>query len=319
MYKSEIDVAVLIIFFNRPNVLRQVFEQVKKARPSRLYLYQDGCRNGNVADIENVKKCRDVVSDIDWECEVFAKYQEKNYGCDPSEYIAQKWMFETEEKGIILEDDDVPSISFFSFCKELLDKYENDERIYMISGMNHLGKYENEEKDSYLFTRNFSIWGWATWKRVIDEWDPLCEWINNDNIVRNVMESYDTKRCARYLVGTTKMHLKTGREHYESISEACLRTSSRLCIVPRINMISNIGLTDDATHTKMKLKQFPKNYQKAFYQPTYELEGKLKHPQYVLEDFEYKRHVNKMLYRTDNWFDTFALRIEIRIRRLLFK
>ena len=106
--KAKIDIAVLLIFFNRPEKTEKVFESIKKARPSKLYLYQDGAREGRDDDVINVNKCRNVVSQIDWECEVHTKFQEKNFGCDPSEFIAQKWMFETEEMGIILEDDDVP-------------------------------------------------------------------------------------------------------------------------------------------------------------------------------------------------------------------
>ena len=134
MKPALVDVPVLILFFNRPQQLSQVFEQVKKARPSRLFLYQDGARNEH--DLPGIKACREIVSQIDWECEVERFYQEKNFGCDPSEYISQKWAFSKVDKCIVLEDDDVPSVSFFRFCKEMLDKYEHDTRISMIAGFN---------------------------------------------------------------------------------------------------------------------------------------------------------------------------------------
>ena len=121
MKPALVDVAVLILFFNRPEPLKAVFSQVKKARPSKLFLYQDGPRNEK--DMPGILACREVVKDIDWECEVQQLYQEKNYGCDPSEYMSQKWAFSHVDKCIVLEDDDIPSLSFFPFCKELLDKY----------------------------------------------------------------------------------------------------------------------------------------------------------------------------------------------------
>ena len=86
MKSALVDVPVLILFFNRPQQLSQVFEQVKKARPSRLFLYQDGARNER--DLPGIEACREIVSQIDWECEVERLYQEKNFGCDPSEYIS---------------------------------------------------------------------------------------------------------------------------------------------------------------------------------------------------------------------------------------
>lgn len=113
-----IDIPVLLIFMARPKQFEKVFEQVKIARPSRLFLYQDGPRKDKPEDLENIKRCREIAENIDWDCEVFKMYQEKNVGCDPSEYIAQKWMFSNVDRGVILEDDDVPSQSFFPFCKE---------------------------------------------------------------------------------------------------------------------------------------------------------------------------------------------------------
>ena len=75
MKSALVDVPVLILFFNRPQQLSQVFEQVKKARPSRLFLYQDGARNER--DLPGIKACREIVSQIDWECEVERLYQER--------------------------------------------------------------------------------------------------------------------------------------------------------------------------------------------------------------------------------------------------
>ena len=91
LYKSEVDVAVMLLFFTRTDLTKQAFEQIRKARPARLYLYQDGPRVGRDDDVVNIKECREAIeSMIDWECEVHRNYQEKNSGCDPSNYYAQK-------------------------------------------------------------------------------------------------------------------------------------------------------------------------------------------------------------------------------------
>ena len=129
---AKIDVAVLMLFFNRPDHFQQVFDEVRKARPSKLFLYQDGPRGER--DMPGIEACRQIASDenIDWECEVHRAYQEKNQGCDPSEYLSQKWAFSIVDKCIVLEDDDVPSQSFFPFCKEMLDRYEHDDRIWWL-------------------------------------------------------------------------------------------------------------------------------------------------------------------------------------------
>ena len=150
--EAKIDIPVLLIFFNRPEKITAVFEQVKKARPTRLYLYQDGARENREEDKERVKACREAVSSIDWNCEVHRLFQPKNYGCDPSEFIAQKWMFSYEEMGIVLEDDDVPAQTLFPFFRELLIKYKDDSKIAIICGMNNYD-VEKNVNESYFFSK----------------------------------------------------------------------------------------------------------------------------------------------------------------------
>lgn len=311
MHKSKIDIAVLILFFNRPEHVRKVFEQVKIARPSRLYLFQDGARQGREDDVINVAECRKIVLDIDWECEVHTNFQEKNNGCDPSEYLAQKWMFETEEMGIVLEDDDVPSQSFFPFCKELLEKYKDDERINMICGMNNTGISEHIS-DSYLFTKKGSIWGWASWRRVLDTWDGNYEWLGDPKKLKKI-ESQLSKREYLTYIKTAHEHKKTGREHYESINAASIYIYDRLNIVPKYNMISNIGIGAETTHSVGDAKLLPKKIQNLLYMKTYDIDFPLKHPKKMTRDYKFEK---KMSFSR---MDCFFMMIETAIKSILFQ
>lgn len=185
---AKIDVAVLMLFFNRPDNFQKVFDEVKKARPAKLFLYQDGARGER--DVPGIEACRQIASDenIDWECEVYRSYQTKNQGCDPSEYLSQKWAFSMVDKCIVLEDDDVPSQSFFPFCKEMLDRYEHDERIAMIAGFNE-DEITPDCEDSYFFTSIFAIWGWlpgGAW------------WINGRVIMPSCATSRLCSVCSRW-------------------------------------------------------------------------------------------------------------------------
>ena len=119
MKPALVDVSVLILFFNRPKTAGASIRTSEESTP-RTTVSLSG-RPARERDMPGIEACRKVVADIDWECEVHHNYQEKNYGCDPSEYMAQKWAFSLSDKCIVLEDDDVPAVSFFGFCKELLD------------------------------------------------------------------------------------------------------------------------------------------------------------------------------------------------------
>ncbi len=291
----NIDVAVLLIFFNRPGCFSKVFEQVKKARPSKLFLYQDGAREGNEKDAIGVARCREIALDIDWECELHTKFQEKNFGCDPSEYIAQKWAFEHVDRCIVIEDDDVPSQSFFPFCKELLDKYADDQRINMICGMNNLETFDSPY--SYLFTETGSIWGWATWKRVVDEWEPKYDLLD-DEFSKKKLFTYLEQQNANPK-GRSKTwynNRASGVEHYETINGLCQYTNHRLNIVPTKNMILNIGNTPEgSTHSASDLSLIPKGLRRIYTMKTFDIEFPLKHPKYVINDVEYQKALFRLM------------------------
>lgn len=289
--ESLVDVSVLLIFFNRPELFKQVFEQVKLARPSRLFLYQDGPRNDK--DLEGIRKCREIALDIDWECEIHTKFQEKNYGCDPSEFIAQKWAFSIVEKCVILEDDDVPSVSFFTFCKEMLDKYENDRRVWMISGFNHEEVSGRIDSD-YFFTEFMSIWGWATWRRVIDTWDGEYKFLDDKSNIEKFERMITENRLRKDFIKTCQEHRASGKEHYETILWSSMILNGGLSVMPKKNLINNIGTQADSTHFSSSEKMLPRGYRKIFTMPRYEIKFPLKHPETITADDQHLRNCYKI-------------------------
>lgn len=298
MKPALVDVAVLILFFNRPKQLSQVFEQVKKARPSKLFLYQDGPRGEK--DMAGIEACRKVVADVDWECEVKTLYQEKNFGCDPSEFISQKWAFSNVDKCVVLEDDDVPAVSFFRFCKEMLDKYENDTRISMIAGFNNEEITPNIPYD-YFFATTFSIWGWASWKRVVDQWDEHYTFLDDEVNMRQLENLIKTRNYRDDFIPMCRRHRQHGKAFYETIFHSCILFNSGLSIVPTRNMINNLGATADSTHFAGSLYTMPKGYRRIFTMARHELNFPLRHPRYVIENTAYKESVYKIMGWRHPW------------------
>jgi hypothetical protein len=277
----------------RPRQFSLVFDQIKLARPSKLFLYQDGPRQNHPDDLLNILKCREIATNIDWDCEVNRFYQETNYGCDPSEYLAQKWFFSYVDQGIVLEDDDVPSQSFFPFCKEMLERYANDERINFIAGMNHLGEY-SRFNESYFFSSTCSIWGWATWKRTIDQWDDKLSFLNDSSCLE-LLKINMGKKLFNNKMKSWITHKNLGIPFYESILDSSVLLNSQFNIIPAKNLISNIGISESSTHSSDTLKKLPRKIRKLFFMKTYELEFPLKHPKYILIDNYYSKKVNKIL------------------------
>ena len=181
---SNVEIApVALIFFNRPETFQKVFDEVKKVKPSKLFLIKDGPRNENTEDIGKIAKCMEIVDKIDWKCEVRKNYSAENLGCGRRPYTGIDWVFSQVDHAIILEDDCVPSESFFYFCSEMLERYSLDERIFLITGCN----LELETKncnESYFFGYSGTNWGWASWRRCWENMDYNMEFTNDQSTVK---------------------------------------------------------------------------------------------------------------------------------------
>ncbi len=292
MYKSELAVAVMCEFFVRPEQFAQVFEQVKKARPSTLLLYQDGPRDDRKDDVENIKKCREIAENIDWECKVYKLYQNRNFGCDPSGYLAQTWALSIVDCCIILEDDCVPSQSFFPYCAELLEKYKDDERIGMICGMNSLGTVD--DSNSYFYSKYMSIWGWATWKRVVEKWDANYKFLN-DPYSLQLLKCNLGKKKYKHFINICKQHINLNKEHFESLQKSYMYLNNTLSIIPTKNMITNIGVAAETTHGTDNIKKYAKVIQKLFFMERHETEMPIEHPKHIIENKQYEKKIERLL------------------------
>ena len=295
-HPAKTDIAVLLLFFNRSNTFKQVFEAVRKARPSKLLLYQDGPRGE--CDKADVEACREIASDknIDWECEVHRNYLDHNEGCDPSGFRSHQWAFSLADKVIVLEDDVVPSQSFFPFCKEMLDKYENNERISMIAGFN-IDEVSPDCEDSYFFTSAFSIWGWASWRRVAERWDSDYCFMRDPEKHRQLERIVRERHLRSDILQMFHDHSQSGKEYFETIYWADMLLHDSLAIMPAKNQINNIGLMTDSTHFSAELKTTPHRIRKMFTMMRHELPFPLKHPTVVAENKKYLER----LYKANAW------------------
>ena len=295
-YPAKTDIAVLLLFFTRSDTFQQVFDAVRKARPSKLLLYQDGPRGER--DLAGIEACRQIVSDenIDWECEVHRHYLEQNQGCDPSGFLSHQWAFTIADKVIVLEDDVVPAQSFFPFCKEMLDKYEDDERITMIAGFN-IDEVTKDCSDSYFFTSAFSIWGWASWRRVAQRWDPTYSFMRHPETLQRLETIAKERHLRSDMMQMFRDHSQSGKEYFETIYWADMLLHDGLAIMPVQNQINNVGLMADSTHFSAELKTTPHRIRRMFTMQRHELKFPLKYPISVTENKAYLER----LYKANAW------------------
>lgn len=264
------NIPILFVIFNRPEIARKSFESIRQRKPQKLYIACDGARSNKLGEAAIVDKTRKTILDaIDWDCEVKTLFQKENLGCGKGVFTAISWLFENEERGIILEDDCVVNPSFFRFMEEMLEKYKDDQRIGMVAGSNLIPTYK-ETRSSYFFSRYKSCWGWGAWRRAWANMDLDMNWRKEYlmDIVNN--SGYYAKGQSKWL-----HQLKCIDTNYVSAWDwqwfFTLAAQNQLCVYPSVNLVSNIGNDADATHTSFGTITYA----------SHELEFPLKEPMYV--------------------------------------
>lgn len=239
---SKFEAPVLLITFNRADNTRKVIEKIREAKVKKLYVANDAPRAGNTKDEENRKQILDLLKEIDWDCELHTLFHEVNQGNGFGPVAAYNWFFRCEEMGIILEEDMVPSLSFFDFCNFCLQKYKYDERIWSISGVSHHSNSEYFSGKDYLFTRYAATCAWATWKRCWDKFDMyLGTWpqFYKSGGFKNVF--FDEK-IGRYYNKSFEKYYKIPINSWDFRYVYLMCINSGFGIVPRLNLIKNIGV-----------------------------------------------------------------------------
>lgn len=254
---SGLDVPVLFIIFNRSDTAIQVLNQIRKAKPKKIYLFSDGPRKGRLNEENEVRATREKIEkSIDWNCELRLKYLEINIGPKYAIGYAVNWMFENEESGIVLEHDCLPNDSFFLFCSALLNKYRFNEKVMHITGNNFLFGRIPINTSYYFSNLSNPTWGWATWKRAWKHYDPdiafYPEFVRNFGLERVVKSG----RVKRYYKRIFDNLYKGKVDTWDYQWSLAIWNSQGVCITPAFNLVSNIGYDRKAINTIDPNEQF---------------------------------------------------------------
>ncbi len=239
---------ILLIIFNRPDTTQMVFNEIKKQRPKYLFVAADGPRSDKEGEFEKCQKTREIIKQIDWDCELKTLFRDVNLGCKWNIVEAINWMFETEEYGIILEDDCVAATSFFKFCVDTLIKFKNDESIFAISGTNI--QSTTTVGADYFFSMMGGNWGWATWKRAWKFFKPDINClltIENWKIIKKNSGHPKVYKAIRTVIESSSLNIEHDTWDYQWLFIRFLL--NKKSVVPKVNLVKNIGFSTNSTHT----------------------------------------------------------------------
>lgn len=293
MDKYLVDVPVQINIWVRPEMQRRQFEVIKAAKPSILFIISDGGRNDK--EWANIKVNRRIYDEeVDWDCHIYKLYKDKNIGLYGMLKEMHELIWEKVDRCIFLEDDTIPSVSYFRFCSEMLERYKDDKRVFMVCGVNQLGISGNVNSD-YFFSRYGAIQGTAMWKRSYEQFNDVD--YKDDPYIMDLLQKRTGKNKEHWseIYSVAKNGIYAG--HVPADEFFCSFSNygqNQVLIIPKKNLICNIGVGDDAEHGDL-LRRLPKAIRQVYHMQTYELEFPLKHAKYVIPDEDYEKERNRIL------------------------
>jgi len=240
---------VVLFIFNRPDLTRIVFEEIKRVQPTKLYIISDGPRVNIEGEGDLVNESRKIVHDIDWSCDVTTLFSDVNLGCKARISSGIALVFDQEADAIFLEDDCFPGSGFFRYCDELLETYRDYKSILMINGTSMFSRDLLRNKESYYFTRYPRIWGWASWRdKWLHHYDlDMKSWpIMKDQVIETILNKRERKFWDRTFEDTYVGKIDT----WDYQVAYTMMLNKMLAISPSFNLVSNIGCGHvSSTHT----------------------------------------------------------------------
>ncbi len=303
---SYLETPVVLIIFKRVESTQKVFDTVRQAKPKKLFVIADGPRPDKEGEAEKCAQTRAIIDQVDWNCEVLKCFSDENLGCGVRISSGLSWVFEQVEDAIILEDDCIPHPTFFTFCSEMLERYRDEPKVMSISGCLFA---KSPKPESYYFSHYLSCWGWATWQRAWQHFDfkmtklpELLEegWLYQYLPSDRVADCWKRRFTAVYESG------KGDVWSYQFQFASWVQNA--LSIRANVNLISNVGLTDEeATHAQIKSDGSVNfDYLEA-------MEFPLRHPEGIVRDADMDNAMAKFMVDKP----TFASRVYNKLKTIL--
>ena len=277
---------ILFIIFTRLDTAQKVFERIRQIQPSRLFIAADGPRSNKQGEKEKCETVRKWVTEhIDWNCKVNTLFRDANLGCGKAVSSAITWFFNNVEQGIILEDDCVPSLSFFHYCETLLEYYKNTPSVWHVAGHNTMGINPRPNNESYSFSAIEACWGWATWR---DRWQNYKYDIATEDIGQLSKHAYFRKKYRKeYWFHIFNGMSSSVNDIWDYQWTYLILKNLGYCAIPAKNLIENVGFGADSTHFS--------DGNNSLYAKSYELDTII-HPKQINYDWKLIKYTDKKVF-----------------------
>lgn len=238
---------IVLFVYNRPLHTSKTLEALKLnelAKESDLYIYSDGPKLP--IDEQSVQRVRDYIHSLKGFRNIHVIERLTNLGLANSIISGVSEIIERYNRIIVLEDDIVPSLGFLNYMNESLNLYIDEPKVGCIHAWNYNLNIQ-EYNESTFFLKGADCWGWATWKRAWDEFNPdgkkLLEIIESKKL------EYDfNRRNTHGFVNMLKDQIQSKNDSWAIRWHASLFIKDMYCLHPTIPKVINIGLDNSGVH-----------------------------------------------------------------------
>jgi hypothetical protein len=240
--RENLDLAALIIGYSRPAGIANLLDRLNKSGVRNVYISIDGPKN--IADKLAQDTIKQEITNNSRNTSIKVLQRDLNLGAAAGVISAIDWFFSHEKMGVILEDDLQISEDFCAYAKNALDKYVNDDDVWMVSGTQHFPNFGDSKKTNWS---NYPmVWGWAGWSH---KWE----------VMRPSLLKYKTVRI-RNLLDSNYLFWAIGANRalggkidaWDIPLAFEFKSQKKLSLIPPVNLISNVGNDEFATNTRVK-------------------------------------------------------------------
>ncbi len=240
---------IILFAYNRPVHLKKTLDALAAnylAKQSELIIYIDGVKQeASQKDIQQTSQVKKIAEE-----EVRFKNKkvviaQHNKGLAKSIIEGVTNTVNDYKKVIVLEDDMITSPYFLNFLNEALTLYENNAFVSCISGYIYPVKGLLPET---FFIKGADCWGWATWKRAWDIFEPNGTLLLNNLTEKNLFYDFNFYDSYPYLKMLEDQI--AGRNNSWAIRwYASAFLQEKLTLYPAVSFVRNIGFDGSGTHS----------------------------------------------------------------------
>jgi len=236
---------VTLFVYNRPEHTQQVIDALREnylARDSELIIFSDAPKD--IGERDDVEQVRSYIKSIEGFKKLIVIERDSHFGLSRSIISGVTEVIRRYGKIIVLEDDLVTSPHFLEFMNDALCLYEHEERVISVCG--YMYPISNMYTGT-LFLRVADCWGWATWKRGWDLFEPDGKKLLIELRDKKVVREFNLDGAFNYS-GLLRQQIKGKRDSWSIRWFASAFLNGKLTLFPTKSLVKNIGFDNTGTH-----------------------------------------------------------------------